>query len=192
VALKGLPVEAPWGHLGDLSACVAILEIRSPYIYGFNMCTVGKPFLPLPASKPAMVALTEFRGRKTSPCKGAKLGETGSSMVSLGNLEGGVRSPLGGRFCCGPAMHRWREPLASPLQVPLDDDCEGEECEMEPIPSYRDLQSSFGTIRRYMESHLCDVSKYVGLLLQIEKYLQVVHADESHQRTIDSYFTRDL
>ena len=23
-------------------------------------------------------------------------------------------------------------------------------------------------------------------------YLQVVHADESHQRTIDSYFTRDL
>lgn len=50
----------------------------------------------------------------------------------------------------------------------------------------------FGTIRRYMESRSCDVSKYVGLLVQIEKYLQVVHADESHQRTIDSYFTRDL
>jgi hypothetical protein len=33
---------------------------------------------------------------------------------------------------------------------------------------------------------------YVGLLVQIEKYLQVVHADESHQRTIDSYFTRGL
>ena len=37
------------------------------------------------------------------------------------------------------------------------------------IPSYSDLQSSFGTIRRYMESHSCDVSKYVGLLVQIEK-----------------------
>jgi hypothetical protein len=73
-----------------------------------------------------------------------------------------------------------------------DDDCEGEECEVEPIPSYSDLQSSFGTIRRYMESRSCDVSKYVGLLVQIEKYLQVVHANESHQRTIDSYFTRDL
>ena len=36
-----------------------------------------------------------------------------------------------------------------------DDDCEVEECEVEPIPSYSDLQSSFGTIRRYMESHLC-------------------------------------
>jgi hypothetical protein len=45
-----------------------------------------------------------------------------------------------------------------------------------------------------MESRSCDVSKYVaqGLLVQIEKYLQVVHADESHQGTIDSYFTRDL
>ena len=52
---------------------------------------------------------------------------------------------------------------------------------MEPIPFYSDLQSSFGTIRRYMESWSCDVSKYVGLLVQIEKYLQVVHADESHQ-----------
>ena len=83
VARKGLPVDAPWGHLGDLSACVAILEIRSPCIYG-------------------------FRGRKTSPCKGATFGETGSSMASLGSLERGVRSPLGGRFCCGPAMHRWR------------------------------------------------------------------------------------
>jgi hypothetical protein len=29
-------------------------------------------------------------------------------------------------------------------------------------------------------------------LVQIEKYLQVVHANESHQRTIDSYFTHDL
>ena len=66
------------------------------------------PFLPFPASKPAMVALTEFRGRKTSPCKGATFGETGNSMASLGSLERGVRSPLGGRFCCGPAMHRWR------------------------------------------------------------------------------------
>jgi hypothetical protein len=56
---------------------------------------------------------------------------------------------------------------------------------VEPIPSYSDLQSSFGTIRRYMESRSCDVSKYVGLLVQIERYLQVVHADESHQRTID-------
>jgi hypothetical protein len=73
-----------------------------------------------------------------------------------------------------------------------DDDCEGEECEVEPIPSYNDLQSSFGTIRRYMESRSCDVFKYVGLLVRIEKYLQVVHADESHQRTIDSYSTRDL
>jgi hypothetical protein len=43
-----------------------------------------------------------------------------------------------------------------------------------------------------MESRSYDVSKYVGLLVQIEKYLQVVHGDESHQRTIDSYFTRDL
>jgi hypothetical protein len=57
---------------------------------------------------------------------------------------------------------------------------------------YIPLSLSFGTIRRYMESRSCDVSKYVGLLVQIEKYLQVVHADESHQRTIDSYFTRDL
>jgi len=73
-----------------------------------------------------------------------------------------------------------------------DDDCEGEECEVEPIPSYSDLQSSFGTIRRYMESRSCDVSKNVGLLVQNEKYLQVVHVDESHQRIIDSYFTRDL
>jgi hypothetical protein len=63
---------------------------------------------------------------------------------------------------------------------------------VEPIPSYSDLQSSFRTIRRYMESRSCDVSKYVGLLVQIEKYLQVVHADESPQRTIDSNFTRDL
>ena len=60
------------------------------------------------------------------------------------------------------------------------------------IPSYSDLQSSFSIIRRYMESRSCDVSKYVGLLVQIEKYLQVVHADESHQRTIDSYFTHGL
>ena len=66
------------------------------------------------------------------------------------------------------------------------------ECEVEPIPSYSDLQSSFGTIRRYMESCSCDVSKYVGLLVHIKKYLQVVHAYESHQRTIDSYLTRDL
>jgi hypothetical protein len=73
-----------------------------------------------------------------------------------------------------------------------DDDCEGEECKVEPIPSYSDLQCSFSTIRRYMESSSCDVSKYVGLLVQVEKYLQVVHADESHQRTIDSYFTCDL
>lgn len=58
--------------------------------------------------------------------------------------------------------------------------------------SYIPPSLSFGTIRRYMESRSCDVSKYVGLLVQIEKYLQVVHADESHQRTIDSYFTRDL
>jgi len=72
------------------------------------------------------------------------------------------------------------------------DDCEGEECEVEPIPSCNDLQSNSGTIRRYMESRSCDVSKYVHLLVQIEKYLQVVHADESHQITIDSYFTRDL
>ena len=73
-----------------------------------------------------------------------------------------------------------------------DDDCEREECEVERIPSYSDLQSSWTTIRKYMESLSCDVSKYVGLLLQIEKYLQVVHADKSHQRIIDSYFTRDL
>jgi hypothetical protein len=65
-----------------------------------------------------------------------------------------------------------------------DDDCEGEECEVESIPSYSDLQSSFGTIRRYTESRSSDVSKYVGLLMKIEKYLQVVHADESHQRTM--------
>ena len=63
---------------------------------------------------------------------------------------------------------------------------------VEPIPFYSDLQSNFGTIRRYMKSRSCDVSKYVGLLVHIEKYLQVVHADESHQRTIDSYFTCDL
>ena len=62
------------------------------------------------------------------------------------------------------------------------DDCEGEYCEVEPIPSYSDSQSSFGTIRRYMESRSCNVSKYVGLLVQIEKYLQVMHADESHQK----------
>jgi hypothetical protein len=73
-----------------------------------------------------------------------------------------------------------------------DDDCEREECEVEPIPSYSNLQYRFGTIRRYMEPHSCDVSKYVGLLVQLEKYLQVMHADESHQRTIDSYFTCDL
>jgi hypothetical protein len=63
---------------------------------------------------------------------------------------------------------------------------------VEPIPSCGDLQFSLGTIRRYVDSRSCDVSKYVGLLVQVEKYLQVVHADESHQRTIDSYFTRDL
>ena len=51
---------------------------------------------------------------------------------------------------------------------------------------------SFGPIRRYMESRSCDVEKYVGLLVHIEKYLEVVHANESHQRTIDSHFTRDL
>jgi hypothetical protein len=81
--------------------------------------------------------------------------------------------------------------IGGTFNVP-DDDCEGEKCEVEPIPSYSDLQSSFGTIRRYMESCSCDVSKYVGLLVQIEKYLQVVHADETHQRTIDSHSTRDL
>jgi hypothetical protein len=63
---------------------------------------------------------------------------------------------------------------------------------VEPIPSYSDLQSSFGTIRRCMESRLCDVSKYVGLLVHIEKYLQVVNAVESHQRTIYSHFIRVL
>ena len=36
------------------------------------------------------------------------------------------------------------------------------------------------------------VSKYVGFLVQIQKCLQVVHAHESHQRTIDSYLTHDL
>ena len=60
------------------------------------------------------------------------------------------------------------------------------------IPLSLTIQSSFGAIRRYMESRSCDVSKYVDLLVQIEKYLQVVHAYESHQRTIDSYFTHDL
>jgi hypothetical protein len=35
-----------------------------------------------------------------------------------------------------------------------------------------------------MESHSCDVSKYVGLLVQIEKYLQVVHADESRETQV--------
>ena len=55
-----------------------------------------------------------------------------------------------------------------------DDDCEGEECEVGPIPSHSDLQSCFGTTRRYMESHSCVVSKYVGFLVQIGKYLQVV------------------
>ena len=34
------------------------------------------------------------------------------------------------------------------------------------------------------------MSEYLGLLMQIENYLQVVHAYESHQITIDSYFTR--
>ena len=61
-----------------------------------------------------------------------------------------------------------------------------------PLSLSLTMESSFGTIRRYMESFSCDVSKYVGLLVQIEKYLQVVHADESHQRTIDSYFIRDF
>ena len=46
-----------------------------------------------------------------------------------------------------------------------DDDFEGEECEVEPIPSYNDLQFSFATIKKYMESRSCDVSKYVGLMV---------------------------
>ena len=50
----------------------------------------------------------------------ATFGETGSSMASLSSLERVVRSPLRARFCCGPAMHRWREPLASPLQMSLE------------------------------------------------------------------------
>ena len=48
--------------------------------------------------------------------------------------------------------------------------CEGEECELEPIPSYSDLQSSFGNIRSYMESRSCDVSKYVILLVHEHEY----------------------
>jgi hypothetical protein len=48
---------------------------------------------------------------------------------------------------------------------------------------------NFGPIRRYMESRSCDVEKYVGLLVHIEKYLQVLLANESHQSTIDSCFT---
>jgi hypothetical protein len=51
---------------------------------------------------------------------------------------------------------------------------------------------SFGPIRRYMESLSCDVQKYVDLLVHIEKYLKIVHANESRQRTIHSQFTRDL
>jgi hypothetical protein len=39
------------------------------------------PFLTLPASKLAMVALTELSGRKTSPCKEAIFAETGSSLA---------------------------------------------------------------------------------------------------------------
>ena len=46
----------------------------------------------------------------------------------------------------------------------LDDDCHGEECELEPIPSHSDLYYSFGSIKKYMESHSCDVSKYVGFV----------------------------
>ena len=46
-----------------------------------------------------------------------------------------------------------------------DHNMEEEECEVEIIPSYSDLQSSFGTNRRYMEARSCDVSKYVGLFI---------------------------
>ena len=57
------------------------------------------------------------------------------------------------------------------------DDCDGDEREVDLIPSYSDLQCSFGTIRRYMESGSCDVFKYVGCWCKIEKYLQVVRAN---------------
>ena len=30
----------------------------------------------------------------------------------------------------------------------------------------------------YMESHSCDVEKYVGLLVHSEKYFEIVHANE--------------
>ena len=37
---------------------------------------------------------------------------------------------------------------------------------------------SFGSNRMYMESHSCDVEKYVGLLVHSEKYFEIVHANE--------------
>ena len=77
------------------------------------------PLLTLPASKLAMVALTELSGRKTSPCKEAIFAETGSSLAWSGSLEGGVWRLLGARNSSGPAMHRWREPLQCTLLMPL-------------------------------------------------------------------------
>ena len=55
-----------------------------------------------------------------------------------------------------------------------DDDFEGEQYDVGPIPTHSDLQSCVGATRRYMESHSYVVSKYVHFLVQIGKHLQVV------------------
>jgi hypothetical protein len=47
-------------------------------------------------------------------------------------------------------------------------------------------------VTHVVESRSCDVQIYVGLLVHIQKYLEVVHAKESLQITIHSQFTRVL
>ena len=46
-----------------------------------------------------------------------------------------------------------------------DDDFEGEQYDVGPIPAHSDLQSCVGATRRYMESHSYVVSKYVHFLV---------------------------
>jgi hypothetical protein len=75
-----------------------------------------------------------------------------------------------------------------------DDECEGEECEVELNPFHLIVTCNLVLVPlegTWNHVHVMCPSMWV-CWCRLRKYLQVMHADESHQRTIDSYFTRDL
>ena len=70
-----------------------------------------------------------------------------------------------------------------------NDDYEDENLADESVCLFCKVQTTIATIQKYLEQHTSDVGKSVGIKQQIEKQLSLVHAIESHQTTIDSYFS---